>query len=71
MLAVFLTIIALVCILLIGVSLIDYYITRKKQLMKLFVMELDKLNRRSDRRRNSSEMAAIIRIVENERDKRA
>ena len=67
-------IISLVSLIFIGVCMIDYYIARKKSLNRLFLFELDRIldknSRKSDKRRNASEMATIIRLIEDDRKHR-
>lgn len=49
-----------------GICLIDYNHKKRKNEIDMFIVKYERLLRESERRRNASEMAALIRIVENE-----
>ena len=49
-----------------GICLIDYNHQKRKNEIDTFIVKYERLLQASERRRNASEMATIIRIIENE-----
>jgi hypothetical protein len=49
-----------------GICLVDYNHQKRKVEIDEFMVKYERLLQASERRRNASEMATIIRIIENE-----
>lgn len=49
-----------------GICLIDYNHQKRKNEIDTFIVKYERLLRESERRRNASEMATVLKIVENE-----